>query len=111
TAIGARPIHGATVDADLTRARMVQPRHDAYQRRFAAARWANHADEFALSHLDVDVRKGIDGALRTLEAPAQTLGLEHDVARAKLLDAPGHQLGVVRVVRQFELILQVHVLT
>jgi hypothetical protein len=79
-AIGARPLHRLAVEQHLTARLRVEPGQDADQRRLAAARRADHADELAPVRAEADVVERDALALRRRETLADVPHVEDHVA-------------------------------
>jgi len=83
----ARAIHRLPVDQNLAGARREQPADTAQQRRFAATRWADDAENFVVPHIEIDVAKGDDRPFEEVLAGV----VNHDLC------AGGHRKVLVEI--------------
>src|SRR5262249_51303670 len=83
-AIGSRPVDRRAFDQDRAGVGLLQPRDQVEQRRLAAPRGADQADEPALADREGDVvDRGGDSARRRPEVLGNGAHLDHEVRRSK----------------------------
>ena len=96
--IRAGSLDGSVVDEDDSAGRGLQAGEDANERRFSAARWSDHAEEFAAVGIDRDVaERDRRLAVGEFERLAEALDAQSDLARLQLVETRTHRGRLVEI--------------